>query len=71
MKVKVFSEQLISDTDLDVIKEKFAKKGKTYESIEDRVNAFVADKHVIEIKSHLCPSSLAAEAKIVFVVTYQ
>lgn len=59
MQVKIFHDTIRKD-DIDAAMRKYAnKKNKAYESIETRVNAFIRDKHVIDIQTSTAASFLS------------
>lgn len=59
MQVKIFHDTIRKD-DINAAMRKYAnKKNKAYESIETRVNAFIRDKHVIDIQTSTASSFLS------------
>lgn len=59
MQVKIFHDTIRKD-DIDAAMRKYAnKKNKAYESIETRVNAFIRDKHVIDIQTSTAANFLS------------
>jgi hypothetical protein len=69
MKVKIFSDDLQNDSTVKKLKKHYDKKQKDFENIETRLNEFISDKKVIEIKSYVT-EAFFSEPKITFVVYY-
>lgn len=69
MKMKIISGPLQADDLTEKIKKKFEKKHMKFENTEARLNDFIQDKKIIEIKSYVT-DSFWSDTKITFVVYY-
>lgn len=69
MKMKIISGPLQADDLTEKIKKNFEKKHMKYENAETRLNDFIQDKKIIEIKSYVT-ESFWSNPKITFVVYY-
>lgn len=70
MKIKIFSEEILDDKARQRLADKRQAKNKPNEDIEDRVNQFIANKKVTDIKMAAISDALGI-GQLVITVLYE
>lgn len=70
MKIKIFSDYVLSDIDTEKVTKVMAKKGKQFDTLEVRVNRFMENKHILDVKSQII-TSLLSEPRMFVSVLYE
>ncbi|GFH42805.1 hypothetical protein Hs30E_13560 [Lactococcus hodotermopsidis] len=69
MKIKIFNSTIVDDKTRQKLSEKMLAKGKVDEDIETRVNQFIANKKVIDIKTAAAGNDF--DNRLVITVLYE